>query len=142
MMIDKPHFVVKLHRTFLKVDLKEGLRRDLEQAVEGDHRMQRALSFVFQMFFPRDVHLKDIESVKMAKDGEVKVVIPHAKDLHIPLDPDEAQRFVEKINELIQVEKDRALQEEITGEEKERELESRGKTGITDEETYEHRRIM
>jgi len=109
MKIDKPHFTVKLHTDLLEVDLKEGLKKELESFVEANSTLRESLGLLFQTIIPVDVRLRDISSVGLDKKGRVKVAIPSRKDLIIPLDADEAQRLIAKLNEHIALEKERAL---------------------------------
>ena len=111
MVINKPHFKVKLHKTLLEVDLKEGVRKELEDVLEAKPMLRESLGFLFQTIIPLDVPLKDIESVKIDKKGQVKVAIPSRSDIVIPLKPKESRRLVDKLNELIPLEKERALRD-------------------------------
>jgi len=111
MVIDKPHFVVKLHKTLLEVDLKKGMRKELEDVLEARPGLRESLGFLFQTIIPLDVPLKDIESVKVNKKGQVKITTPLKKDIVIPLQSNESKRLVEKLNELIPIEKERDLRD-------------------------------
>jgi hypothetical protein len=111
MIIDKPNFIVKLHKTTLEVDLKKGIRKELEDVLEAKPILRENLGFIFQTIIPLDVSLKNIESVNVDKKGRVKIVIPLRKDIVIPLEPEESKRLVEKLNELIPIEKEKALKE-------------------------------
>ena len=105
MVFDKPHFIVKLYETLLKVDVKEGARKKLEEFVESNPHLRDSLGLLFQMVIPLDVPLREIETVKLSGEGRVQIVIPHRRDLHIPLEKDEAEKLVDMLNELIPVEK-------------------------------------
>jgi len=111
MVIKKPHFTVKLHKALLEVDLKEGMRKELEDVLEAKPILRESLGFLFQTAIPLDVPLKDIESVNVDKKGLVKIATPLRKDIVIPLKPTESQRLVEKMNELISIEKERVIRE-------------------------------
>jgi len=111
MVIKKPHFTVKLHKVLLEVDLKEGVRKELEDVLEAKPTLQESLGLLFQTMIPLDVPLKDIESVNVDKKGRVKIVIPHRRDITIPLTATESKRLVGKMNELIPIEKERALRD-------------------------------
>ncbi|HZY47108.1 MAG TPA: hypothetical protein VFE96_04855 [Candidatus Bathyarchaeia archaeon] len=112
-MIDKPHFEVKLLSDMLKVDLKEGTRAELDKLVGNRSSLRDTLGWVFQTIVPLDVHLWQIEKVTMEPTGKVNIKIPHRRDLHIPLEPLEAERLVEKMNELIPIEKERRVEREL-----------------------------
>jgi len=111
MVIKKPHFTVKLHNTTLEVDLKEGVKKELEDVLEAKPVLRESLGILFQTIIPLDVRLKDIGSVSMNKKGHVRVEIPLRRDIIIPLKPNESKRLVEKMNELIPIEKERAIRE-------------------------------
>lgn len=123
---DKPHFQVKLSENMLKVDLKDGARRDLERLVEANTALRDSLGWIFQTIVPLDVHLEQIEKVDHDSSGKVNIKIPHRRDIHIPLDPLESEKLVNKLNELIPIEKKRALERKALGQEAHRE-EERGK---------------
>ena len=125
MEIKKPHFTVKLHKTLLEVDLEKGVRKELEDVLETKPALRESLGFLFQTIVPLDVQLKDIESVKADKKGRVKITIPSRKDIIIPLKPNESKRLVEKMNELIALEKERAFRDEQESEKTRRALESK-----------------
>jgi len=111
MIIEKPHFTVKLHKTLLEVDLKKGIKKELEDALEAKPWLRESLGFLFQTIVPLDVPLKDIESVNVDKKGHVKVTIPSRKDIVIPLKRDESERLAEKMTELIATEKERVMRD-------------------------------
>jgi len=111
MVIDKPHFKVKLHKTVLEVDLKQGIRKELEDVLEARPAIRESLGFLFQTIIPLDVPLKDIQSVKVDKKGQVKIEIPSRRDIVIPLEQSESKRLVDKLNELIPIEKERAFRD-------------------------------
>lgn len=111
MVIEKPHVIVKLHERVLEVDLTQGLRKELEDLVEGKPALRKTLGFLFQTVIPLDVPLKEIESATIDEASRVNIVIPFRKDLVIPLEPKESVSFVEKLNELVLQEKARAERE-------------------------------
>jgi hypothetical protein len=120
MVIDKPHFVVKLHTTLLQVNLKEGIRKDLEDVIEAKPILRDSLGLLFQTVIPLDVHLKDIQSVSINEKGHVKIAIPSRKDLVIPLNQNESRTLIEKLNELIPIEKERARMDQQESDKTER----------------------
>ena len=109
LVIDKPQFVVKLRENLLEVDLKEGAMKELEDILE-DKPILRSLGFLFQTVIPLDIPLKDIDCVSADEKGQVKIVIPFRRDIIIPLDTKEAERLVNKLNELIPIEKRKHLE--------------------------------
>ena len=107
----------------LKVDLKDGARRDLERLVEANTALRDSLGWVFQTIIPLDVHLEQIEKVDHDSSGRVNITIPHRRDIHIPLEPLESEKLVNKLNELIPIEKKRALERKALGQEAHRQEE-------------------
>jgi len=123
MVIDKPHFIVKLHKALLEVDLKEGVKKELEDVLEAKPGLRKSLGFLFQTIVPLDIPLKNIKSANVDKQGHVKIVVPSRRDIAIPLEPNESKRLVEKLNELIPIEKERAIQEIREAQKSEKEFE-------------------
>jgi len=121
MTIDKPHFIVKVYKDLLKVDMKDGIRREIEAFAEARPALRDSVGLLFQTVIPLDVHLKDISSVGLDKKGRVKVAIPTRRDITIPLEGEEAQRLIDKLNDLIQPEKERLAREKAAAEKAEKE---------------------
>lgn len=111
MTIDKLHFTVKLRATQLEVDIKEGARQELEKLLEAKPAFRDSVGLLFQTVVPLDVRLRDIRSIGLDEKGRVKIDIPRRKDLTIPLDQEESKRLIDKLNELIPLEKERALKD-------------------------------
>ncbi len=108
MTIDKLHFTVKLRATQLEVDIKDGARQELEKLLEAKPAFRDSVGLLFQTAVPLDVRLRDIRSIGLDEKGRVKIDIPRRKDLTIPLDQEESKRLIDKLNELIPPEKERA----------------------------------
>src|SRR5207249_9362802 len=113
LMLDKPHFQVRLQSDLLKVDLKDGARAEIEKLAEARPALRDTIGWMFQTIIPLDVHLWEIEKVTVEPSGKVNIRIPHRRDIHIPLEPLEAERLVEKMNELIPIEKARRVEREL-----------------------------
>lgn len=122
MVIEKEHFVVKLHPNLLEVDLKKGARKELEDALEAKSALRGSLGFLFQNIIPLDIPLRNIESVEHDEKGRVKIKIPHRKDITIQLDQEEARKLVKKLNELIPIEKQKEMERLLASKRGEREL--------------------
>ena len=123
LFIDKPHFQVKLHSDVLEVDLKEGFRKELEDLAEARPFLRDSLGWIFQTIIPLDVHLYQIEECKTDNKGQLQIKIPGRRDIHIPLEPQEARQLVDKLNELIPPEKEKALRRLQAAHQAEREKE-------------------
>jgi hypothetical protein len=108
--IDKPHFTVELYQNMLKIDLKEAAKNEIKEGVETKSMLGQILGKILSMFAPLHVRLSDIDSVKADNVGNVKIVLPHHRDMVIPLDVKDATKLVEKLNDLIPVEKEKELE--------------------------------
>lgn len=108
---DKPEFIVKLSEYVLQVDLKEGSKKKLEDILEQNPVLGNELGFIFSAIVPLDVWLKDIEAVKVDREGRTKLVIPHHRDITIPLEKDETKKLIDKLNELIPLAKQKDKEE-------------------------------
>jgi len=122
MKFDKPYFTVKLHKNLLEVDLKEGFRKELEDAAERSPRIRASLGYLLQLIVPLDVPLKDIEDADIDKEGQVKLRIPHRKDITVPLERGESEKLVSKLKELIPIEKQKEIDRLLASREAQREL--------------------
>jgi hypothetical protein len=107
LVIEKPDFVVRLHREWIDVDLKEGGKAKLERAIEKDPLLRKTLGFVLQTTIPSDVELCDIKSVEVDGKGQLKLVIPRHVDIIIPLGIDDANRLASELKDLIPLAKAR-----------------------------------
>ena len=111
MAIEKPHIKVKLHQRVLEVDLTEGLKKELEDIVESRPALRHTVGFLFQNIIPLDVPLKDIQTTTLDERGHAKIGIPHRRDLVIPLPSDESKTLLNKLYQLIPLEKERVMKE-------------------------------
>lgn len=116
LVIDKPQFVVKLHENVLEVDLKKGAAKELEDILETNPTLRGSLGFLFQTAIPLDVPLKDIDFVTTDEKDQVRIVVPHRRDIHIPLDKEETKTLIDKLNELIPKAKQRNLERLLAAE--------------------------
>jgi hypothetical protein len=107
LIIEKPDFVVRLHRDWIDVDLKEGGKAKLEQAIERNPLLRKTLGFVLQTTIPSDVELCDIESYEVDDKGQLKLVIPRHVDIVMPLGTDDAKRLAWELKDLIPLAKTR-----------------------------------
>jgi hypothetical protein len=101
LVFDKPDFVIRLHRDWVDVDLKEGGKAKLERAIEKDPLLRKTLGYVLQTTIPSDVELCDIKSVEVDNKGQLKLVIPRHVDIVPPLGLDDANRLAYELKELI-----------------------------------------
>ncbi len=111
MAIEKPHIRVKLHPRVLEVDLTEGVKKELEDIVESRPALRHTVGFLFQNIIPLDVQLKDIQTTTVDERGYAKIVIPHRRDLVIPLQSDESRTLLFKLDQQVALEKERVMKE-------------------------------
>jgi len=101
LVLDKPDFIVRLHREWIDVDLKKGGKAKLERLIEKDPLLKKTLGFVLQSKIPSDVELCEIESVKVDDKGKLKLVIPRHVDIVLPLGVEDANRLANELKDLI-----------------------------------------
>jgi hypothetical protein len=107
--IDKPHFTVRVYEDRLRIDLKGTAKNNIEEALENKPVLKETIGSILGMFVPLHVHLSEIDSVNMDENGKVVLKIPRHRDVVIPLEPEDAKRLVDKLNQLIPRAKDKEL---------------------------------
>jgi hypothetical protein len=107
LVVDKSDFVVRLHRDWIDVDLKEGGKAKLEAAIEKDPLLRKTIGFVLQSTVPSDVELCDVKSVEVDEKGQLKLVIPRHVDIILPLGIEDANRLAGELKDLIPLAKSR-----------------------------------
>ncbi len=107
LVIEKPDFVVRLHKDLIEVDMKDGGKAKLEDAIEKNPLLRKTLGFVLQSTIPSDVELCDIESCKVDDKGQLKLVIPRHVDIVLPLGIKDANRLAYELRDLIPLAKTR-----------------------------------
>jgi len=108
--IDRPHFTVRLSESLLKIDLKGSVKNAIEEALENKPVLRETIGGILSIFAPLHIRLSDIESVHMDQTGKVKINLPHHRDTVILLEPKDAKRLVDKLNQLIPKEKKKELE--------------------------------
>lgn len=61
------------------------------------------------MFAPLHIRVSDIDLPYLEEPGKVRIVLPHHRNVVIPLKPDEAKKLLSKLAELIPKEKRKEL---------------------------------
>lgn len=107
--IDKPHFTVRVYENVLKIDLKGSLKNDIEEAFENTPILEQTIGSILEMFIPLHVHLSEVDSVSMDEKGKALIKLPRHRDVVIPLEPEDAKRLLDKLNELIPEAKEKEL---------------------------------
>jgi hypothetical protein len=95
------HLTVRVDENVLRIDLRGSLKNDIEEALENKPILRETIGGILSVFAPLHIHLTDIDSVRLDKDGRVKILLPHRRNILIPLEREDSERLVEKLNELI-----------------------------------------
>lgn len=111
--IDKPQFTIRLYENMLKIDLKGSLKNQIEEALENKPILRQTIGSILGIFAPLHIRLGHMDSARLNKAGEVKLILPLHRDIVIPLEPKEAKTLVEKLNELIPAAKKKELERSI-----------------------------
>lgn len=99
--VDNPHFTVRLFENLLRVDLKGSLRNEVQEALENKPILKETVGKILGIFAPLHIRLSDIDSVRVIQTGKIKIVLSHRRNIVIPLEPEDAERLSDKLNELI-----------------------------------------
>ena len=95
------HFIVRLEENLLKIDLKGSLKNEIEEALENKPILKETIGGILSLFVPLHIRLTDIDSVHVNEKGEVKIDLPHRRDIIIPLERKDAEKLANTLNELI-----------------------------------------
>ena len=109
--IEGPHFTLRLYEEWLRIDIKGNTKSEIVEAVENKPVLKQSIGNILEMFAPLHIHLSDIDSVHMDSLGKVKLVLPHRRDVTVPLTVDEAKTLVDMLNPLIEKEKEKKIQQ-------------------------------
>ena len=104
-MISHTLLLARAHEDIVEVDLKEGVKKKLEDVIEAHPALRKTLGFALQTVIPSDVELCDIDAVRVDDKGNLRPVISRHVDIILPLEVDEARKLEEKLNELIPLSK-------------------------------------
>jgi hypothetical protein len=107
LVIEKPDFVVKLHKEWIDIDLKDTGKAKLEAAIEKNPLLRKTFGFVLQSTVPSDVELCDVKSVEVDEKGQLKLLIPRHVDIVLPLGIEDATRLAGELKDLIPLAKTR-----------------------------------
>jgi hypothetical protein len=100
--VDDPHFTIKLSDSLLIIDLKGSFKNDLEEAIENKPVLKETIGKVLGIFVPLHIRVSDIDSVHLDKKGEIKISLPHHRDIVIPLEhKEDAEKLFENLNQLV-----------------------------------------
>jgi len=107
--IDEPHVTIRLYENVLKIDLKGTTKNEIEEALENKPVLKETLGNILGLFVPLHIRLTEIHSAKVNAAGKVKLDLHHHRDITVPLEEKEAEKLVDKLNELIPKAKEREL---------------------------------
>lgn len=124
MKIDKKNFSVMLYESLLKVEPNKSIVHKLEEALENKPVLKDTLNEILHVFAPFHVRLSQINKVSADKKGNVTLTIPQHRNVTIPLSLEESKKLVEKLNQLIPKEREKALERYIAKRQLEKEAES------------------
>lgn len=100
--VEDPHFTIRLHEDLLKIDLKGNFKNEIEEALENKPVLKETIGRVLGIFVPLHIQLSDVDSVHMDETGKIKISLSHHRDIVIPLErKEDAEKLVEKLNQLI-----------------------------------------
>jgi hypothetical protein len=119
--IDHPHFIIRVTKDQLNIDVKGNVKNEIEEALENTPGLRETFGRILGVFVPLHIRLFEIDSVNVEKTGEVRIALHHRSDANIPLQPEEAEKLVSKLNQLIPEAKQREM-ERIMMEKRAREI--------------------
>ena len=99
--IDRPHYVIRLYESWLRIDLKGSFKNEIEEALENKPILKETIGSILSLFAPLHVRLSDADSARMDETGKVRIVLPRHRDITIPLEHEDAQELVDSLNRLI-----------------------------------------
>jgi hypothetical protein len=103
--VEGPHFTISLYNDLLKIDLKGSFKNEIEEALENKPVLKETIGRILGIFVPLHIRVSDIYSVHL-DETIVNVSLPHHRIIVIPLErKEDAEKLVEKLNQLISNEK-------------------------------------
>jgi hypothetical protein len=121
--IDDPHFAVRVYESSLRIDLKESVKDEIEDALENKPVLRENIGNILAVFVPLHVPLSDIDSAQMDEKGKITIKLPLHRDVVIQLEPKNAKKLVDKLNQLAPGKKEKA-REQIFSEQKSQRIEN------------------
>jgi hypothetical protein len=111
--VENPRLTIRLYENMLRIDLKGSFKEEIEEALENKPVLRETIGSLLGMFAPLHIRLIDVNSVRMDETGKIKVILPHRRDVVIILEPKDAEKLLDKLNQLIPKAKNRELKERI-----------------------------
>lgn len=121
--VKNPHFTIMLSDDLLKIDLKGSFKNEVEEALEHKPVLKETVGRILGIFVPLHVLVSEIDSVHMDETGKITVNLPHHRKVVIPLEHKEnAEKLVEKLNQLISKARTEKIKEHAKNKRAERKL--------------------
>jgi len=112
--VENPHFTIRLYEDLLKIDLKGSFKNEIEEALENKPVLKETIGRILGIFVPLHIRIREIDSVHMDETGKIKVSFPHHRNIVIPLErKEDAEKLLEKLNQLISNAKTAKIKERI-----------------------------
>lgn len=126
--VEDPHFTIKLYDNLLKIDVKGSFKNEIEEALENKPVLKETVGRMLGLFVPLHIHVGDLDSVHMNEAGKIKVELSHHRSIVIPLESKvDAEKLVEKLNELTSKALDAKIKEDIANRQAKRKLKKKSK---------------
>jgi hypothetical protein len=109
--IDERHFAVRVYEDSLRIDLKGSVKDEIEDALENKPVLRASIGNILAVFVPLHVPLSDIDSVQMDEKGKITIKLPRHRDVVIQLEPENAKKLVDKLNQLAPGKKEKAREQ-------------------------------
>ena len=112
--VEDPHFTIRLYEDLLKIDLKGSFKNEIEEAIENKPVLKETIGRVLGIFVPLHIRVSDTDSVHLDETGKINVSLSHHRNIVIPLErKEDAEKLVEKLNELTSNALDVKIKEDI-----------------------------
>ena len=118
--IDEPHFAIRVYESNLSIDLKEDVKHEIKDAFDNKPVLRESIGNILEVFVPLHVPLSDIDSAQMDEKGKVTIKLPRHRDVVIQLEPENAKKLVDELNQLAPGKKEKAREQIFTEEKTER----------------------
>jgi hypothetical protein len=126
--VEDPHFTIRLYEDLLKIDLKGSFKNEIEEALENKPILKETIGRMLSIFVPLHIRVNDIDSVHMDETGKITVSLSHHRNVVIPLErKEDAEKLVEKLNELTSKALDVKIREEVEMRQAKRRLKRKSK---------------
>ena len=102
LVIEDPHFTIRLDEDLLRIDLKGSFMNKIKEALENEPVLKDTVGKVLGIFVPLHIEVRDIDSVHMDETGKIKLELSHHRSIVIPVErKEDAEKLGEKLNQLI-----------------------------------------